>query len=156
MLQDHEFFLHCDPHMIKFAKLTPETPPEVPEGIEPFGDRGIEVYEVTDLVHTVPAGIWDSNVVSRYEFIDLADGLHVRLRSPLSIVMDTVWTIREKEGAEGAQLELVEDITIRCSRLLVGLVKSQCESGWAKIHAKMLARLTDEGKGGAAEEAATE
>jgi hypothetical protein len=140
MLSDHIFFLHCDPHLSKYETVTPETPPEVPEEMKAKarGTKPTEVYNVTDIVHTIPAGIWDSNVVSTYELTDIADGLFVRIRSPLSIVMDTVWEIKD---AEGGGLELVEKITIKCSRLLLGLVTSQCENGWAKIHEKMLGRL---------------
>ncbi|AEO53861.1 hypothetical protein MYCTH_2295741 [Thermothelomyces thermophilus ATCC 42464] len=103
-------------------------------------------YRVTDIVHAVPAGIWDTRVVSTYEFTDTQDGLFVRIRSPLSIVMDTVWEVREAaaQAGEAAGLELVEDVTIQCSRLLVGIVKGQCENGWGKIHAKMIARLEGE------------
>lgn len=101
-------------------------------------------YRVTDIVHAVPAGIWDTNVVSDYEFTDIRDGLFVRIKSPLSIVMDTVWTVRavDGDGGDGDEggLELVQDITIRCSRLVIGFVKGQCENGWESIHAKMTAR----------------
>ncbi|KAL2200074.1 hypothetical protein P885DRAFT_30020 [Corynascus similis CBS 632.67] len=108
-------------------------------------------YRVTDVVHAIPAGIWDTSVVSTYEFTEIRDGLFVRIRSPMSVVMDTVWRVREveekgeEEGKDGARLlELVEEVTIRCSRLLVGIVKGQCENGWGGIHAKMIARLEGE------------
>ena len=57
-------------------------------------------------------------------------------------IVDTIWTI--KPGEEEGSLELVEDVTISCSRLLVGTVKGLCESGWSKIHAKMIERLDTE------------
>lgn len=103
-------------------------------------------YHVTDIVHAIPAGIWDTKVESTYEFTDIQDGLFVRIRSPLSVVMDTVWEVREvpAQAGEVAGLELVENLTIQCSRLLVGIVKGQCENGWGKIHAKMIARLEEE------------
>ena len=146
MLSDHIFFLHCDPHLQKYDTLTPDAPPEVPEAIQAKirGNKGTEVYQVTDLVHTIPAGLWDSNVVSTYEITDITDGLFVRIRSPLSIVMDTVWEI--KEGEDG-KLELAETITIKCSRFLLGIVTSQCEGGWQKIHAKMLGKLEEKEDG---------
>jgi hypothetical protein len=103
-------------------------------------------YRVTDIVHAIPAGIWDTNVVSTYEFTDIRDGLFVRIRSPLSVVMDTFWEVGEVDGdGDGEKgLELVEDVTIQCSRLLIGIVRGQCENGWEKIHAKMIARLEGE------------
>ncbi|KAH8891901.1 hypothetical protein GQ53DRAFT_686599 [Thozetella sp. PMI_491] len=139
MLQDHEFFLHCDPHMSKFEKLAdmkPTTP--VPETVK--GTGGEECYTVTDVVQALPAGLWDSNVVSTYEFTDTEDGIFVRIRSPLKVVLDTIWTIQGEDG----QLEMVEDANIECSRVLVSVVKSQCEGGWAQIHGKMIDRLKSE------------
>lgn len=105
------------------------------------------VYRVTDLVQTLPAGLWDSHVVSTYEMADTAAGVFVRIRSPMSIVMDTTWTVSEAEGTTANELELVEEIVIYCSRLLVGTVKSLCEGGWQQIHSKMIAQLT-KGEGG--------
>ena len=94
-------------------------------------------YQVTDLVHTLPAGLWDSNVTSTYEMTNITDGVFVRIKSPMSVTMDTTWQIQGDEGA----LELTEDVEMNCSKLLIGTVKGLCESGWSKIHAKMLARL---------------
>ncbi len=76
-------------------------------------------------------------MVSTYEMTNIADGVFVRIKSPMSVVMDTVWEIKGDDGA----LELVEDVAINCSKLLVSTVKGLCEGGWDKIHAKMLARL---------------
>ncbi|KAK4116507.1 hypothetical protein N656DRAFT_774782 [Canariomyces notabilis] len=162
MLSDYEFFLSCDPHLDKFERIADpagslDSAPSVPDSVKSQLRRSSSsspdpvptptCYRVTDIVHAIPAGIWDTNVVSTYEFTDIKDGLFVRIRSPLSIVMDTFWQIREVEGEDGL-LELVEDVNIQCSRLLIGLVKSQCENGWAKIHAKMISRLEEEGKTG--------
>ncbi|KAK3904616.1 hypothetical protein C8A05DRAFT_31593 [Staphylotrichum tortipilum] len=111
-----------------------------------------ECYRVTDIVHAIPAGIWDTKVVSTYEFTDIEDGLFVRIRSPMSVTMETFWRVREAGGGgevEGSGsggekgLELVEEVTMRCSRLLVGIVKGQCEAEWVKIHAKMVGRLEE-------------
>ncbi len=146
MLSDREFFLSCNPHLAKFEALKLDTPPEEPECVQAKGRRGdkpTEAYSVTDIVHAMPAGLWDTNVVSTYEFTDVQDGVVVRIKSPLSIVMDTMWEI--KTGEDGG-LELVEGIVINCSRLLAGVVKNECESGWQKIHAKMLGRLEGEVK----------
>lgn len=57
--------------------------------------------------------------------------------------MDTVWQVREKQDKKG-EWELVEDLEIRCNRLLVGVVKGQCEEGWGKIHGKMIKRLEED------------
>lgn len=143
MLHDLDFFLHCNPHLSKFETLKPDEPPAIPDAIKVQQVPGSETksYSVTDLIHTLPAGLWDSNVVSTYEITKTTNGLFVRIKSPMSIVMDTVWEI--KAGKDGA-LEIFEEIEITCSRLLVGVVKSQCDGGWGEIHAKMLGRLKEE------------
>ncbi|KAK7403378.1 hypothetical protein QQX98_010853 [Neonectria punicea] len=142
LLHDHEFFLRCDPHLIKFEPVaTPSDPaPEIPDGREVDPIAPVKVYSVTDRVHTLPAGLWDSDVVSTCEYFDLENGLFVRLRSPLSVVMETVWQIRQ---AEDGSYELVEDIVIKCSRFLIGVVKGACESGWEGVHGKMLEKLKE-------------
>ena len=128
----------------------PATTSDESKNIGQEGGGGVvpTCYRVTDIVHAIPAGIWDTNVVSTYEFVDVQDGVFVRIRSPLSVVMETFWEVRAvdaKENGDGGEkgLELVEDVTIRCSRLLVGLVKKECENGWEGIHAKMYKRLED-------------
>lgn len=144
MLQDHVHFLRCDPHMASFKPTTSEEakPAPLPDRIKALGETSS--YEVVDVLHTLPAGIWDSNVVSKYEFTNIELGVFVRIRSPLNVVMDTTWEI--KEGKDG-KLELVEDVSMSCSRLLIGIVKGQCESGWLKIHALMMDRLKKELEG---------
>lgn len=152
LLQGHEFFIKCDPHMIKYepSPLTDkDDTPSVPtdRGIEPVSGSRPKCYVVTDRVQTLPAGLWDSDVVSRYEFVNIEKGVFVRIRSPLGIVMESVWEVREGEGEAGDGLELVEDILITCSRFLIGTVKSTCESGWQGIHDKIIAYLEKEERG---------
>ena len=132
------------PSLSKLEPLETDAAPAVPDGIKPLGVT--KCFRVTDIVHTLPAGVWDSNVISTYEFSNVADGVFVRIRSPLSVVMDTVWRI---EGPPG-RLELVEQVTVRCSRLLLPIVKSQLEGVWTGIHKKMIARVVEmaEGKEG--------
>ncbi|EJT75480.1 hypothetical protein GGTG_05413 [Gaeumannomyces tritici R3-111a-1] len=152
MLHDHAFYLSCDPHLVKQSELKPDdarvkdaAPPPPPERVASaaVAGRARRFYEVHDLVHNLPGGLWDSNVVSTNEITDIEAGLFVRIRSPMAVVMDTFWEIRAVEGEEGAW-ELVEEITISASRLIVGLVKSLCEGGWEKIHEKMMERLKAE------------
>ncbi|KAK4180770.1 hypothetical protein QBC36DRAFT_228887 [Triangularia setosa] len=142
MLSDYEFFLSCDPVLDSFTPLPPNSSPDLPPNITPqirtdaHQQQGIS-YTVIDIVHTT---IWDSKVVSTYEFTDITNGVFVRIKSPMGIVMDTIWQVREKEGV----CELVEDLEIRCNRLLVGVVKGQCEEGWGKIHGKMIKKLEED------------
>lgn len=129
MLHDREFFIHCDPCLDKYELLEkemagdPELPAERLGQNKPLG--ATTAYKIVDIVENIPKGIWGSTVESRYEFTDIERGLFLRIKSPLGVVMDTVWEI--KEGGEG--LEIVEDAEIRCSRLLAGIVKGQCEAG---------------------------
>ena len=89
-------------------------------------------------MHALPAGLWDSDVVSTSQIVNLERGIFVRLRSPLSIVMETVWEVREVEGSEDGALEIVEESVIACSRFLAGIVKGQCETNWKGIHGKLI------------------
>ncbi|KAH7170769.1 hypothetical protein EDB81DRAFT_179331 [Dactylonectria macrodidyma] len=142
LLHDHAFFLSCDPHMIKFEVLpTPSDPaPTIPEEREVEAIAPAKVYSVTDRVHTLPAGLWDSDVVSTCEYFNLENGLFVRLQSPLSVVMETVWLITE---AEDGSCELFEDVVIKCSRFLIGIVKGTCESGWNDVHGKIIEKMKE-------------
>ncbi|KAJ4023533.1 hypothetical protein NW752_003998 [Fusarium irregulare] len=139
MLHDHVFFIQCDPYMTKYEALpTPEPAPSIPDTLELKPVAQPDCYSVTDRVHTLPAGLWDSDVVSTYEFIDLERGVFVRTRGPVGLVLETVWDI--EEAADGG-LKIIENVTISCSRLMLGMIKSSCEAGWKGVHGKMLERL---------------
>ncbi|KAK2606174.1 hypothetical protein QQS21_003457 [Conoideocrella luteorostrata] len=144
LLHRHTFFIEFDPHMIKYeAMSTPTEPqPQLPEDRGLSGIAPPKCYQVTDRVHALPAGLWDSDVVSTYEFINLEKGVFVRIRSPLNTVMETVWTVEEK--SDGGGHELVESIVIKCSRFLMSVIKSTCESGWEGIHEKMVGKIQQE------------
>lgn len=140
----------------------PVPAPAIPEHITPLAGTSPKVYRVVDVVHALPAGIWDSKVESVYEFTATSAGVFVRIRSPLNVVMETLWEIRdakpENAPAEGTTtagttdangLVIAEDVEISCSRLLISVVKSQCEANWKGIHGKMVARLEQEANSGA-------
>lgn len=130
--------MQSDPHMVKYEPIP--RPSKVVSPTIP-ADRGLVAvgeplyYTVTDKVHTLPAGLWDSNVESTNEFVKLDKGMFVRLYSPLNVVMETVWTVRETESGG---LELVEDVLVKASRLLVGTVKNMCSTNWTTFHGKMV------------------
>lgn len=144
LLQDHVFFIQCDPHMISYDLITsltepaPEVPNDLKTPVVPIAPPSC--YTVTDRVQALPAGIWNKDVVSTYEFINLERGVFVRTRSPLSTTLETVWTVRET--ADGG-CEIVEDVVVKCSRFLLGVVKGACETGWKGIHAKMIQKLEE-------------
>ncbi|KAM4054980.1 hypothetical protein HRG_014937 [Hirsutella rhossiliensis] len=140
LLQGHEFFIQCDPHMIKYELIdTPSNPePALPQGRGATAVAAAKCYQVTDKVHALPAGLWDSDVVSTYEFINIEKGVFVRIRSPMNTTLETVWEVQETEDG---RLALVEDVVIQCSRFLIGIVKGTCESGWQGIHETMIGKL---------------
>ncbi|KAG6007860.1 hypothetical protein E4U21_005448 [Claviceps maximensis] len=144
MLHQHILFIQYNPHMIKYeAVATPTKPePQLPGHCAHPGIAPPKCYQVTDKVHALPAGLWDSDVVSTYEFINLDKGVFVRIRSPLNTVMENIWTIQEK--SDGSGHELKEEVVIKCSRLLVGVIRNTCESSWRDIHGQLLERIRQE------------
>ncbi|KAI8303980.1 hypothetical protein K4K59_013059 [Colletotrichum sp. SAR11_240] len=134
LIHDAEHHIKCDPNMKDYTKRTPEIPPTVPQDIEPIA--ATECYSVTDSVPTLlPKGIWDRDAVSDYEFTFTKDGSFVRTSCPLSVVLETRWTVRD---AEGGGTELVEVVDIKCSRFLSSVVKGQCDVNWKDFHKKIL------------------
>lgn len=126
MLHDTDFFINCDPCLDKYELLEKEkADPGLPDRIKPLGPTS--VYKIHDIVENVPKGIWGSNVESKYEFTDVEHGLFCRLYSPLSVTLEALWEIREAEDGDG--FEIVEEAEIKASRMLVGIVKGQSESG---------------------------
>jgi hypothetical protein len=126
VLQDHDFYLHTDPHLTGYEAEDEAgrgwADYKVPEAVAARAlQQHVHTYKVTDYI---PNPFWDSNVVSHEEIVNTDDGLWVRLRSPLSVVMETRWTVRD--AADG-QLELVEQVHISCSRVLMGMTKGSGE-----------------------------
>lgn len=127
MLHDLDFFINCDPCLASYELLEKEVAnPSIPtDRIKAMGPTSS--WKILDVVENVPKGIWGSNVESTYEFTNVEKGLFSRIKSPLNINMETLWEVRPAEDGEG--LELVEEADITCSKLLVGIVKGQCETG---------------------------
>ncbi|KFH48031.1 hypothetical protein ACRE_010060 [Hapsidospora chrysogenum ATCC 11550] len=168
LLQSHGFVIRHNPHMVSYEPApttdpAPTLPAERPGLVATSAEP--RCYSVVDKVHALPAGLWDSDVESTYEFIGIEDGVFVRIRSPLSVVMETAWTVREVgggsqdgttgsegegggggEGGEGGETQyvLVEDAVIKCSRLLMSIVWGTAESGWKGIHESMIGQLVQE------------
>ncbi|KAI8954874.1 hypothetical protein F4801DRAFT_575260 [Xylaria longipes] len=157
LLHDHEFFLLCDPHHLSHKTLPqpPETEKEpasvdaarkhfkLPEALEPVVEPAGPVVKVYEVVDDLPNPVWSSHVVSREEFVDHDEGTWVRIRSPMGVVMETQWSVREKNGV----LELVEDVVINCSRLVMGIVKGQVENNWRGIHKQIIDKLVADAAG---------
>ena len=138
--------------MINYELIPPESRPPASATPTIPEDRKLsppvaepKCYKVTDKIAALPAGIWSSDVVSTYEFINVERGVFMRIRSPMNVVMETAWEVRERDGADGDVVtELVEDVVIKCSRFLISFMKSTCESGWKGIHEKLISKLAEE------------
>ncbi|EMR69452.1 putative polyketide synthase protein [Eutypa lata UCREL1] len=178
LLQDHEFFLRCDPHYASHTIAAPHaaagTPAKakehykLPPGVEPLGAPAVKCYEVVDVVENP---FFASNVKSEVEVADFEAGIFVRIRSKGGVVFDTIWSIRAKggekekkkdkdggqEGEEEGELELVQDATISAAAPILSVVKGQVEKNRGGIHKKIITRLVedrDKAKGGPAAAAA--
>lgn len=143
LLQANEFYMKCDPHMVNYEPI--DTPKEKPiisasRGVKATSEP--KCYKVTDRVATLPAGIWDSDINSTYEFLNVERGVFVRVRSPLGVVMETLWTVEETKTGS---LELVEELIMSCSRLLAGTIAKTSEASWEQIHQSMINKLKEGG-----------
>lgn len=93
-----------------------------------------------DALHTisvrneVPNPVFDSNVTSKYTFVDLKDGLWYLATSPMGVSNEAVWTI--KDAAAG--LELVVSVLVDCNMMLKPVVKAQVEAGTDEIAKKLV------------------
>ncbi|KAK8043733.1 hypothetical protein PG994_012571 [Apiospora phragmitis] len=152
-LQDHDKFLHADPHLTTYQRLDSESDYDsykVPAAITPLAlKKQVKVYEVHD---HVPNPVWSSDVASIEEFVDCADGVWVRVRSPLNIVLETTWFICETKDKNG-KLELVQSLVCTCNRLLAPLCKGQVDKGWRAVHEKLIQGMVED-RVAAAQEAA--
>ncbi|KAK7941430.1 uncharacterized protein PG986_013817 [Apiospora aurea] len=104
----------------------------------------VQVYEVHD---HVPNPVWSSDVTSLEEFVDCAEGIWVRVRSPLGIVLETTWFICEKKRGKKDErdgLELVQTLVCTCNRLLASLTKAQVEKGWQQVHEKLIQAMVED------------
>ncbi|KAJ0313391.1 hypothetical protein COL516b_000327 [Colletotrichum fioriniae] len=138
LIHDAEHHIKCDPNMKDYTARTPAIPPTVPKDIDPIA--ATQCFSVTDSVPSMlPKAIWSGDAVSDYDFTFTKDGSFVRTSCPLSVLLETRWRVKDAECAEGeGALELEEVVEIRCSRLLAGVVKSQCETNWKDFHKKIL------------------
>lgn len=123
-------------------------------------------YKVTDHMHTLPKGLWDTTVNFESQMTNTEDSLIMVIKAPLGLVQRSTWKLvraedlgkgkekvvveeTEGEGIDGKKEEksewfLVEDVEIKASRLLVGTVKGKCEENWRGIHGRFVEHLKEE------------
>lgn len=146
-LQNHDLLIRLDPELHHYETLpsdecTPDT----------------KRYKVTDHMHTLPKGLWDTTVTFESRITNMEDGVEWVIKAPLGLVQRTTWRLmksadvgkgKEKaaevdkstESDDKSEWSLVEDVEITASRLLVGTVKGKCESNWRGIHARFVGHL---------------
>lgn len=170
LLQDHDFFLRCDPHYASHSIAAPHAAAgtaakakqhyRLPAEIgEPLGAPAVKCYEVVDVVENP---FFASNVRSEIEIADFEHGIFVRIRSKGGVVFDTIWSVRRKEEGKGekgegeeeeGELELVQDATISAPTPILSVVRGQVEKNRGGLHKKIIGRLVeDRDKGAAAKE----
>ncbi|KAL1600470.1 hypothetical protein SLS60_006856 [Paraconiothyrium brasiliense] len=144
-LQNHDLLIRLDPELHSYETL-------------PSDDAAPDTkrYKVTDHMHALPKGLWDSTVTFESQITNTEDGVLWVIKAPLGLVQQTKWTIarsgdvgkgKEKAADDGVSAEeknewsLVEEVEIKASRLLVGTVKGKCEENWRGIHSRFVGHL---------------
>ena len=169
LLQDHEFFLRCDPHYQSHTIAPPSAAAgtadkakvhyRLPPGIEPLGSPAVKCYLQIDNVENP---FFSSNVQCQIEVADFDRGIFVRIRNTGGVVFDTIWSIRDspkkegdgkkekKEGEEAGEdeedsgLELVQDATMSAPTPILAVVKAQVQKNKGGIHKKIVNRLVED------------
>lgn len=72
---------------------------------------------------------------------NLEDGLWYRAQSPMGVVNEGRWTVKQEQGGEGQEvvLEVVQEV--ECSLVLRAVVKGRVESSIRQIHGSLVASL---------------
>ncbi|KAF2762379.1 hypothetical protein EJ05DRAFT_483126 [Pseudovirgaria hyperparasitica] len=138
LLRNHDLLIRLDPELSTYVELpTLENAPHA------------KLYKVTDIMHALPRGLWDSTVSFEAQMSNPAEGcLEWIIRAPLGLVQTSIWSVREgdevgvREGG-GERLWLVEEVEIKGSRLIVGTVKAKCEANWEGVHGRFKGHLED-------------
>ncbi|KAH7082412.1 hypothetical protein FB567DRAFT_106199 [Paraphoma chrysanthemicola] len=141
-LHDHDLLIRLDPEFAHYETLPVEE-------ATPNAKR----YKVTDHMHALPKGLWDSTVSFVAEMTNTEDGILWVIKAPLGLVQETTWRCLKTEGladadkgpdAEKCEWSLVEDVEIKANRLLVGTVKGKCEENWKGTHSRFVEHLKKE------------
>lgn len=141
VFRNHDSLIRLDPDLQHY-----EAAPA-----QPSDSEKTKRYNITDVMHTLPRGLWDTSVSFSAEITDIDDGVEWTVRAPLGLVQKSVWTVEaagekdqgEEEEALDGRWVLVEDVNIHCSRLLVGTVKGKCEENWKGVHERWVQKLNE-------------
>jgi hypothetical protein len=140
LFRKHDILIQLDPEFSSYEEIP------APPGTS---NEKTKFYKVTDIMHALPAHLWDSTVSFTAEITDIENGVEWIVHAPLGLTQNTLFTVQDAgekdvelddKGREG-RLVLVEDVEIRCSRLLIGTVKSKIEGNWRGIHKRWIEHL---------------
>lgn len=128
VLHNHDSLFRLDPEFVSY-----ETKPT------PTSSKNLtaKYYTVTDHMNALPHGLWDSTVNFEAEITDIPKGVEWVIHAPLGVCQVTFWTIEPAPEHEG-RFYFVEDVSITCSRLLVGIVKGKCIENQPGVHQKFV------------------
>ncbi|KAF1352985.1 hypothetical protein EJ07DRAFT_182889 [Lizonia empirigonia] len=141
-LQNHDLLIRLDPELAHYEALP--SPPAAP---------ATKRYQVTDTMHTLPRGLWDTTVTFEADMTNTDDGIEWVIRAPLGLVQTTIWRVLRRDSlpdqdaanvveAHGAgEWSLVEEVEIKANRILVGTVKAKCEDNWRGVHGRFVGHL---------------
>jgi hypothetical protein len=141
IFRNHDTLIRLDPDLQTYEALP----------AEPSDTSQTKRYKVTDVMHALPAGLWDSSVSFNASLTDIENGVEWVIHAPMGLVQTSNWSVEEPnetdKGTEEETLEgrlmLVEDVVIKCSRLLIGTVRGKCEENWKGVHARWIAKLNE-------------
>ena len=148
-MQNHDLLIKLDPELAHYETLPPEE-----------SAPNTKRYKVTDHMHTLPKGLWDTTVTFESQITNTENGVEWVIKAPLGLVQQTTWKlVRSEDVGKGkekvveddessksedkSEWSLVEDVEIKASRLLVGTVKGKCEENWRGIHGRFVGHLKE-------------
>lgn len=139
VFRNHDTLIRLDPELKEYEACPP------PEGAK----ENTKFYKITDIMHTLPKGLWDTTVSFTAEITDIENGVYWVVKAPLGLVQQSTWTVEpagekdevETSGGKEERLVLVEDVDITCNRILMGTVKGKCEENWKGVHARWIEHL---------------
>ncbi|KAJ4337230.1 hypothetical protein N0V87_004903 [Didymella glomerata] len=150
-LHNHDLLIRLDPELAHYETLPSSA-----------SAPNTKRYKVTDNMHTLPKGLWDTTVTFEADITDTEDGIEWIIRAPLGLVQRTTWRVVKRETLSGekgnvvgssagdwtdavgeGEWSIVEDVEIKANRMLTGTVKGKCEANWRGVHGRFVGHLRE-------------
>lgn len=137
VFRNHDILIRLDPEFASYETLPASIDTSKPS------NPATKHYKVTDHMHTLPAGLWDTTVSFHADITDLDNGVEWMITAPLGLTQRSLWTVTKNEEPQEGEGEwvLTEDVEIKCSRLLIGTVKGKSEESWRGVHERFLGHV---------------